>query len=491
MVRLPSCRSRRRSPRCWGRSTTRSPPTSASIGSLDELVVRTSERAAVDGARRAAVVAGAVRERASLHQGTPRARGRVVVRIAELNSGSVRIDGLQRHRRCRRRTVHARAICCSRWSGSLTVARWYRPEAIVQPAHLQGRSRLERCRCGWSIRLCTRSWPSSRRSRPTRRPRWGTSSDATSMSPCASRARSDVDDWTSSMTGLLGSAARGREREPAGSPATRDELLPLLMSGKVRVKDAEKTVEGGAVMVSEAEWEEQMRSTRSSFHGVAARRRARPIAPGAEGGRESWDDIVLPAGLLDALRKLNPTVPGEYLEQALAEIRRAEVAGRDRGELPAAPDPGRRLPGDHLHRLRRRRAEPDDPVRQPQRRRQRVPRRQPGHDPLGRGRATLRRRALPQRPAGRRSSSSRRPAPSRPTSPSAHAQLATYLREFPMAFRFVRAHDHQRRHHRPLRHAVHAARTTTRRGTSTTTAGRAVRRRSPTTAACAHSSWST
>ena len=40
---------------------------------------------------------------------------------------------------------------------------------------------------------------------------------------------------------------------------------------------------------------------------------------------------------------------------------------------------------------------------------------------------------------------------------SAHAQLQTYLREFPMAFRFVRAHDHQRRHHRSLRHAVHSA----------------------------------
>ncbi len=57
-----------------------------------------------------------------------------------------------------------------------------------------------------------------------------------------------------------------------------------------------------------------------SFHGwmPTARRR---VAPGAEGGRESWDDIVLPSRTLAALRKLNPTVPGEYLVQALAEVR--------------------------------------------------------------------------------------------------------------------------------------------------------------------------
>ena len=41
--------------------------------------------------------------------------------------------------------------------------------------------------------------------------------------------------WMSSVQVETGDAALG---------ATRDALLPLLMSGKVRVKDAEKAVEG-------------------------------------------------------------------------------------------------------------------------------------------------------------------------------------------------------------------------------------------------------
>src|SRR5450755_1579569 len=44
------------------------------------------------------------------------------------------------------------------------------------------------------------------------------------------------------------------------------------------------------------------------------------IAPGTQNGRESWVDIVLPGRMLNNLRKLNPQVPAEYLEQALAEI---------------------------------------------------------------------------------------------------------------------------------------------------------------------------
>lgn len=72
-------------------------------------------------------------------------------------------------------------------------------------------------------------------------------------------------------------------------------------------------------MVSEAEWEEQMLDS-ASFHGwipVAGR----DLAPGTENGREAWDDIVLPGRTLAALRRLNPDVPGEYLVQALAEVR--------------------------------------------------------------------------------------------------------------------------------------------------------------------------
>lgn len=44
------------------------------------------------------------------------------------------------------------------------------------------------------------------------------------------------------------------------------------------------------------------------------------IAPGVENGRSSWEDIVLPGRMQAKMRELNPQVPAEYLEQALAEI---------------------------------------------------------------------------------------------------------------------------------------------------------------------------
>ena len=46
---------------------------------------------------------------------------------------------------------------------------------------------------------------------------------------------------------------------------------------------------------------------------------------------------MLRGPLLAAMRRLNPVVPGEYLQQALAEIVAPTVAGRDRRELPHAP----------------------------------------------------------------------------------------------------------------------------------------------------------
>ena len=71
--------------------------------------------------------------------------------------------------------------------------------------------------------------------------------------------------------------------------------------------------------VSEAEWEEQMLNE-LYIHGWL-RGQGKDVDPGTEDGRDSWDDIVLPGRALAALRKLNSTVPGEYLIQALAEIR--------------------------------------------------------------------------------------------------------------------------------------------------------------------------
>lgn len=71
-------------------------------------------------------------------------------------------------------------------------------------------------------------------------------------------------------------------------------------------------------MISEAEWED-VALERLFEHGWETLH-GNQIAPGAEGGRTSWDDVVLRGRLLAAMRRLNPLVPGEYLEQALAEI---------------------------------------------------------------------------------------------------------------------------------------------------------------------------
>ena len=71
-------------------------------------------------------------------------------------------------------------------------------------------------------------------------------------------------------------------------------------------------------MVSEAAWE-NIALERLFEHGWETRH-GNQVAPGGEGGRTSWDDVVLRGRMLAALRRLNPLVPAEYLEQALAEI---------------------------------------------------------------------------------------------------------------------------------------------------------------------------
>jgi type I restriction enzyme R subunit len=71
-------------------------------------------------------------------------------------------------------------------------------------------------------------------------------------------------------------------------------------------------------MVSEADWED-IALERLVEHGWETLH-GHEIAPGTEGGRSSWDDVVLRGRLLAAMRQLNPLVPGQYLEQALSEI---------------------------------------------------------------------------------------------------------------------------------------------------------------------------
>lgn len=69
---------------------------------------------------------------------------------------------------------------------------------------------------------------------------------------------------------------------------------------------------------SEAQWEELALDKLGEPLGWEPTR-GDQIAPGS-GERDTWDELLIRPRLLAALRLLNPTVPGEYLQQALAEI---------------------------------------------------------------------------------------------------------------------------------------------------------------------------
>ncbi len=69
---------------------------------------------------------------------------------------------------------------------------------------------------------------------------------------------------------------------------------------------------------SEADWEQVALDTLGEHEWAVMT--GTQIAPGTEGGRETWADTVLPDRMLAKMRELNPDVPGEYLDQARAAI---------------------------------------------------------------------------------------------------------------------------------------------------------------------------
>ncbi|HSV66037.1 MAG TPA: type I restriction endonuclease subunit R [Mycobacteriales bacterium] len=69
--------------------------------------------------------------------------------------------------------------------------------------------------------------------------------------------------------------------------------------------------------MSEADWEALAIDTLGELAWQP--RTGESIAPGS-GERTSWDDLVIPHRLLAAMQKFNPTVPAQYLQQALADI---------------------------------------------------------------------------------------------------------------------------------------------------------------------------
>ena len=69
---------------------------------------------------------------------------------------------------------------------------------------------------------------------------------------------------------------------------------------------------------SEADWEQIALETLAEQEWLPLN--GTQIAPGTDDGRESWDELVLPGRMLATMRQLNPHVPVEYLDQARAAI---------------------------------------------------------------------------------------------------------------------------------------------------------------------------
>ncbi len=76
--------------------------------------------------------------------------------------------------------------------------------------------------------------------------------------------------------------------------------------------------------LSESAWEHDALDTLAEPLGWRPRT-GENIAPGS-GERDTWDDLLIRPRLLEALRHLNPGVPGGYLQQAVAEIAYDAVA---------------------------------------------------------------------------------------------------------------------------------------------------------------------
>jgi type I restriction enzyme S subunit len=169
--------------------------------------------------------------------------GRVVIRIAELNSG-IRsstvyndIDVLEEH-------LARPGDLLFAWSGSLTAARWYRPEAIVNQHIFKVVPRQGFPM--WLVNQALRSKLTDFKAIA--------SDKATTMGHIQRRHLDEkviipsleVIDRLDSQMEALWSAALAAEKENLMLAITRDEILPLLMSGKVSVRDAQ-TIAGEAL----------------------------------------------------------------------------------------------------------------------------------------------------------------------------------------------------------------------------------------------------
>ncbi len=166
--------------------------------------------------------------------------GRIVIRIAELNSGIGGstvyndIDVADEH-------VARPGDLLFAWSGSLTLHRWFRPEAIVNQ-HIFKVIPSTGYPVWCSYGLIARKLDAFKAIAAGKATTMGHIQRRHLEEPVKAPPKSVIEHYNSLMTALWNHALLA-EQESLLLASTRDALLPQLMSGKIRVKDAEKTVE--------------------------------------------------------------------------------------------------------------------------------------------------------------------------------------------------------------------------------------------------------
>lgn len=188
---------------------------------------------------------------------------------------------------------------------------------------------------------------------------------------------------------------------------------------------------------TEAQWEQQALDLLAEPLGWRAVH-GEQIAPGS-GERESWDELLIRPRLLDALRRLNPGIPAQYLQQALVEIGspRSQDAITENHRIHRYLTDGYRmtyLDADGIEHNPTLRLLSTDPAQ---------------NDWLAAGQVTIRQTRPGHGELHRRFDivlyvngmplsiiELKRAGAASAGVSSAHAQLQTYLRELPMAFRF-------------------------------------------------------
>ncbi|GGW62075.1 hypothetical protein GCM10010503_44120 [Streptomyces lucensis JCM 4490] len=229
----------------------------AALGALDDKIAANEHITAIADSLRSACYLGAhaeapsefrqeaLSDAAEFINGRPFTKdatgtGRMVVRIAELNSGPG-VSTVYNDIEVSEKHLARPGDVLFAWSGSLTVARWFRPEAIVnqhifkvvpkgdRPMWLVAellRMKLDEFRAIAADKATTMGHIQRRHL------------DEPVLTPSAAMTQK-----LDAQIGPLWNRALSAEQESLKLADLRDTLLPQLMSGKLRVRDAEKIVE--------------------------------------------------------------------------------------------------------------------------------------------------------------------------------------------------------------------------------------------------------